>query len=84
MARDMGSGLRAYKMTLGQPASRQDLVDIFATGPDVVPATIVEQEAFRDQWWCGAKRPSLSLEPAIPFVAELQTGRFQSATFAGD
>ena len=38
MARDMGQGLRAYKMTLGKHAKMADLVDIFDEGADVVPA----------------------------------------------
>ena len=50
MARDMGQGLRCYKLTLGSKPSLQDLVDIFTTGPDVVPVTVAEQEAFVQRW----------------------------------
>src|SRR5690242_5679838 len=38
MARDMGSGLKAYRMTMGQHVRSQDLVGIFAEGPDVISA----------------------------------------------
>src|SRR5262245_27555930 len=34
MSRDMGGGLRASKLTLGQQGRIADLVDIFSTGPD--------------------------------------------------
>jgi hypothetical protein len=50
MARDMGRGLKAYKTYLGQRSRREDLVDIFATGPDVEPASVDEQIAFHRQW----------------------------------
>lgn len=50
MSRDMGSGLLVYRLTLGRPALRADLVGLFDTGPDVEPATVAEQEAFYDQW----------------------------------
>lgn len=50
MARAMGTGLYAYKLTMGQPAHPRDLVSIFATGPDVHPATVDQQAAFSDAW----------------------------------
>src|SRR5438046_1364478 len=37
MARGMGQGLRAYKLTIGKHATMADLVDIFATGTDIQP-----------------------------------------------
>jgi len=40
MARSMGAGLRAYKMTMGKQALKTDLVEIFASGPDVQPCTV--------------------------------------------
>ena len=46
MCRDMGTGLRAYRLTSGTQTSAEDLVDILATGPDVQPATVAEQRAF--------------------------------------
>lgn len=48
MARSMGGGLRAYRMTLGQQARTADLVDIFASSD--APARVSEQEAFRTAW----------------------------------
>ena len=50
MARDMGLGLKAYKMRLGEHVGRDDLVEIFRTGPDVEPATVDEQQAFWKEW----------------------------------
>lgn len=51
MGRSMGAGLRAYKMTMGKQALREDLVDIFGSGPDVQPATIAEQEKYKNDWF---------------------------------
>lgn len=49
MAREMGGGLKAYKLSLGQPAKTADLVDIFAEGVDVIPAAVdLQQEYFQD------------------------------------
>ena len=50
MSRSMGSGEKAYRLTLGQPARSNDLVSIFDVGPDVEPATVVEQAAFYQKW----------------------------------
>jgi hypothetical protein len=50
MARDMGAGLKAYKMTIGKHARLEDLVEIFAAGPDVKPSTVAEQRAFWERW----------------------------------
>ncbi|CAR57622.1 hypothetical protein [Burkholderia cenocepacia] len=50
MARQMGSGLKAYRLTLGQQAKRQDLVRIFDTGPDVRPASVAAQREYFDTW----------------------------------
>ncbi|WP_119303623.1 hypothetical protein [Dongia deserti] len=50
MARDMGKGLKAYKLTEGQHTSIVDLVDIFAEGPDVVPAPVEIQQRFWEDW----------------------------------
>jgi hypothetical protein len=48
MARDMGAGLQAYQLTLGKSA--HDLVDIFAEGPDVIPAFVLPQREFFQKW----------------------------------
>lgn len=50
MCRDMGMGLKAYKMRLGIHVRMSDLVIIFETGPDVEPATVEEQHNFFQQW----------------------------------
>ena len=50
MLRDMGSGLAAYKLQMGQPVRSQDVVYIFETGPDVEVATVAAQKAFWSQW----------------------------------
>ncbi len=50
MGRDMSKGLRAYKLALGRRPSIDDLVDIFAEGPDVVPASVSAQEQFFRDW----------------------------------
>jgi hypothetical protein len=50
MARDMGQGLRAYKLVVGKHATRADLVDIFDEGTDVVPADVDTQEQFYRDW----------------------------------
>ena len=50
MARDMGQGLRAYKLTMGKHARTTDLVDIFDEGTDVVPVDVDAQEQFYRDW----------------------------------
>ena len=51
MARDMGAGLKAYRLKKGvHVRPPDDLVEIFATGPDVIPALVDAQEAFWREW----------------------------------
>jgi hypothetical protein len=50
MARDMGQGLKAYKLAMGRHAKREGLVEIFAEGPDVIPASVALQEQFWRDW----------------------------------
>jgi hypothetical protein len=50
MARDMGRGLRAYKLAVGRHAKIDNLVEIFAEGPDVIPASVAAQEEFYHGW----------------------------------
>jgi hypothetical protein len=50
MARDMGDGLKAYKMRMGEPARREDIVSIFADGADVEPASVAAQREFWEAW----------------------------------
>jgi len=55
MARDMGRGLRAYKLTEGKQATTEDLLDIFETGADIQPATVAEQRQFYEAWLMNPK-----------------------------
>ena len=50
MARDMGAGLSAYRLAAGRHARQADLVGIFDSGPDVVPASVANQQQFYDAW----------------------------------
>jgi hypothetical protein len=50
MARDMGRGLKAYKIALGEPARSDDLVCIFDEGVDIVAADVDAQERFFRGW----------------------------------
>ena len=50
MARDMGQGLKAYRLAEGRHARMTDLVEIFAEGPDVIPASVEAQEQFYRDW----------------------------------
>jgi hypothetical protein len=50
MARDMGGDLRAYKLAGGRHAKIDNLVEIFAEGPDVIPASVSAQEEFYRGW----------------------------------
>lgn len=45
IARSMGGGRKAYRMTLGKQALKSDLVDIFAEAQ--APSSIADQEAYR-------------------------------------
>jgi hypothetical protein len=48
MARDMGLGLKAYQLTIGQRGGV--LREIFESGSDIVPATVEEQTSFFREW----------------------------------
>lgn len=50
MIRSMGTGEKAYKLTMGKQALNEDLVSIFNAGPDIDPVTIEEQEYFYTNW----------------------------------
>lgn len=56
MARDMGAGLRVYKLRPGESVRIEDLVDLFASGPDVEPVTVAEQEAYFQDWLHGRQK----------------------------
>lgn len=48
MSRDMGRGLKAYKIETGARAT--ELVGIFEEGPDIIPASVAMQEEFSRDW----------------------------------
>jgi len=48
MARSMGLGLQAYRIEVGEAAG--ELVNIFDTGDDVMPATVDAQERYAKRW----------------------------------
>jgi hypothetical protein len=50
MARDMGRGLKAYKLVEGRHARMEDLVEIFTEGPDVISASVDAQEQYYRDW----------------------------------
>jgi hypothetical protein len=50
MARSMGGGLKAYRLTVGKQALQKDLVGIFDTGPDIEVVSPEEQKVFFDAW----------------------------------
>jgi hypothetical protein len=43
-------GTKAYRRRLGAPALLKDAVDIFASDDSVKPATVEQQEKFRERW----------------------------------
>ncbi len=50
MAIDMGQGLKAYRLKIGEHGERSSLVSIFASGEDVILSTVAEQEQFYQDW----------------------------------
>jgi len=50
MQRSMGPAVLAYKMRIGSPALRQDIVNIFEADETVVPSTVERQELFHQRW----------------------------------
>lgn len=56
MARDMGLGLKAYKIESGVQAS--ELVGIFESGADIIPAKVATQEHYARDWIASLRRPS--------------------------
>jgi hypothetical protein len=49
-ARDMGRGLKAYKLAVGRHAKIADLVEIFVGGTDVIPTSVALQKKFYRDW----------------------------------
>ena len=50
MSHDMGGGVSAYRLAVGRHARQADLVDIFDAGPDVIPASVANQQQFYETW----------------------------------
>jgi hypothetical protein len=50
MSRQMSAGRAAYRMTSGKQATKQDLVQIFDEGPDIIPASLESQRKHFDEW----------------------------------
>jgi hypothetical protein len=50
MSRNMGEGIRAYKMKMGSPTTMEDLVFIFDSGADVEAVSVAEQDEYHKQW----------------------------------
>jgi len=50
MQGSMGPAVLAYKMRIGSPALRQDIVNIFEADETVVPSTVEQQERFHRRW----------------------------------
>lgn len=50
MCRDMGDGLQAYRMQMGQRVGKDALVSIFASGRDVDPVSVEVQKEFFNRW----------------------------------
>ena len=46
----MGAGKTAHKLDIGQPATRENLVDIFKRGYDVIPTTVERQKEYVKLW----------------------------------
>jgi hypothetical protein len=50
MQLDMGYGTWTYKLAFGQPGLKKDIVSIFDSGNDVIPATCAEQRFYFRLW----------------------------------
>ena len=62
ISQEMGQGWKAHKLRIAHPASQQDLVSIFDSGPDVFPSTVDEQEQFYEQWLESLRSPQAATE----------------------
>jgi hypothetical protein len=71
MSRSMAAGSRAYRMKLKRHVDASDLVDIFTTGPDVVPASVSRQFEFFEEWLRTPKIDGAALTGGGAAVARL-------------
>lgn len=74
MARDMGQGRKACKLAMGRQARREDLVDIFSGGLDVVPASVCRdhrqnRQTFRAQRGVYGEFQTMNVAPSGTPVA---------------
>ncbi|WP_432263422.1 hypothetical protein [Cupriavidus sp. TMH.W2] len=46
----VGKGLILHRLVMGHKTSEADLLETFNTGPDMCPATVVEQQKYYQQW----------------------------------
>lgn len=46
----MGAGKKAFKLVLGERTKTESLVSLFDSGPDVILATVEQQDAFFELW----------------------------------
>ena len=50
MSRSMGVGDKAYRLTMGRPAMKKDIVDIFDVDSESQPASVKAQRQYFDKW----------------------------------
>jgi hypothetical protein len=50
MSRQRSLGLQAYRLEPGRAGRKEDMVEIFATGEDLDPASGADQRHYFDQW----------------------------------
>ncbi|MEM9547711.1 MAG: hypothetical protein AAGA77_17145 [Bacteroidota bacterium] len=50
LSRQMSGGIKAYILKLGEPASREDLINIFWPNSEEKISTIEEQEEYYKKW----------------------------------
>ena len=50
MIESMGNGEKAFRLTMGQPARTNDIVDIFDVTKEGRPVTVDQQKKFYEEW----------------------------------
>lgn len=56
MARDMGSGLKVYRLRMGVHSRLEDLVETFEDDDLTEPCTVAEQAQFYEEWLKGPRQ----------------------------
>jgi len=72
MSRQMGHARKAYVLRLGQPATQNDLIDIFASASAEQIATVPDQEAFYREWLASLQ---MRRSETIPHPAEIEEAK---------